>query len=476
MDMIRFIIVMLHIYGILFFHLPFTSNISMTIEVPGEINAGSDVKVQVTLNKSDITGFARFQMELPAGITAVNGYSANADFTFKDQKVRLIWLRIPKDEVITFNYTIHCNDHLKGAFDLSGKFSYIEDNEKKMVDLQPQRLAIIPSKTIDPSLIVDIADYGKSIYSEGQVSLTDIACIRQKPEWSEANRQYVVTLLLNKEKLKKFAKIEEVVPKGFTALNMDSKEGIFTFRDNKAKFLWMNLPAETYFTVSYKLIPMDEKNAKQPLIKGTFSYINDDKTQSIPIIEKEISLANLTPELVKSILQAPHELALNETVKKAENQTEAKPNPKTQENKLASNQQQATNKKTDTMVKVNPSFVNQPTKKAVAAKVPYVETTTQLEPQNGIYYRVQLAAGHRPVNVKNYFHKYNLDNTVYKEKHEGWIKYSVGTFNLYKDARDYRVHIWNTTTIADAFVAAYNDGKRITVQEALMISSQRWYQ
>ena len=51
-----------------------------------------DLKVQITLNKSNVNGFARLQMELPAGITAVNGYSANADFTFKEQKVRLIWL------------------------------------------------------------------------------------------------------------------------------------------------------------------------------------------------------------------------------------------------------------------------------------------------------------------------------------------------------------------------------------------------
>ena len=96
------------------------------------------------------------------------------------------------------------------------------------------------------------------------------------------------------------------------------------------------------------------------------------------------------------------------------------------------------------------------------------------EPETGIGYKVQVAAGHKLVEPV-YFKKLNIYDEVRVEIHEGWHKYTVGNYRIYKDARDYRIHLWNTTPVNDAFVAAYNYGTRITVQEALMIASQKWY-
>jgi hypothetical protein len=457
--MIRLGIVIFHLLGILLINVFFGGDVSVNIDVSGQIDAGKDIMVQVTINKGDLNGFSRFQLELPTGITATNMSSANADFSFKDQKVRLIWLRLPPEGTLSFSFNIHCDERLKGTFDLNGKFSYIDNNERKTIDVQPKSVAIVPSTTIDPNLIVDIRDFGRMNSTQGPATGT-VVCIRQKPIWSASNKNYIVTILVNKESLKKFAKIEETVPNGFTAMSLDNKDGIFTFKDNKAKFLWMNLPIDPYFTISYKLIPA--QGVTNPEILGTFSYILDDKTQTIMIIERDVNLANITPETVKNLIQSLPAVASNQIV-----------NSSTPIATKPTNVAQTTTKKPIT--KANPE-----TTVASIPKLTRLNTLNSasdlLEPQSGIYYRIQLAAGHRPLNSKRYFKRYKLEDKVLKEQHQGWIKYSVGSFNIYKDARDYRVHIWNTTSIDDAFVAAYNEGKRITVQEALMVANQKWYQ
>jgi hypothetical protein len=93
---------------------------------------------------------------------------------------------------------------------------------------------------------------------------------------------------------------------------------------------------------------------------------------------------------------------------------------------------------------------------------------------DGVCYGVQIAAGHKLVNIPYTFKNYRLEYQVNREEHDGWYKYITGPFGKYRDARDYRVQLSNTTAIKDAFVTAYSNGKRITVQEALMALNEKW--
>jgi ribosomal protein L12E/L44/L45/RPP1/RPP2 len=460
--MARLIIIFFNILAVLSVGFFQPSDVSMKMEVPSQVVAGDEFEVRITLKRGDVESFSRFQMEIPAGLTATSSSQANADFSFSDKRVRMIWLRLPDPREFTFSFKIKVDERLKGDFTLDGQFSYIFNNERQTAYLSPQAVSIQPSPKIDPSLIVDISEFEEKVVQyipPVSEDAANIACIRQKPFLNETGSEYIVNILVSKQDKKKFAKVEELIPDGYNAVAFQSSDAIFTFKNQKVKFLWMNLPASPNFNIKYRLIPKNGTRLTSPDISGTFSFMAGDKTISVDIMQSEENIENLSEMEIQNLIA---ELKSKPVTVPAKEPAIAKVQP-------------AEEQKPDVTEPVSRMEEKKPEVRKQVQMFKSEDLAYLLEPETGVYYRVQVAAGHKPVDIKKYFKKFNLDLEVRKEVHEGWIKYSVGSFNIYRDARDYRVHIWNTTVIDDAFVSAYNNGKRITVQEALMIADQKWY-
>lgn len=450
----------MNMLGVLLVNIFSGSDVSLEMNVPTEVNAGTEFNVEVVLNKSGLESFARFQQELPRGLTAQVVDNTNANFAFEDQKVKFIWLRIPAEEEIKISYKVKVDERLKGNFSIDGLFSYIDGNERKTVNLTAKNVSIRPSTTINPDLIVDISEFQQMIPLQPPVSLlaSNVNCIRQTPSFTGEGNDMIVNLLVNRGSADKFAKIEEEIPSGYTAEAVNTRDAIFTFKDQKAKFLWMNLPPDQRFVVNYKLAPEDGIGKTELPLKGTFSFILNDATQVIDILQKDVDLTNLDPKHLEGIvasIPAPRFVS----------PTQGTSIP-------VSTSYSGEDGGKDIPVEYK-KIEDKP--RSTASKNIELDLSYQLEPEEGVYYRVQIAAGHKLVDIKRYFRRLNIKEDVRTEKHEGWFKYSIGSFDEYVKARDSRNDIWSTTPIDDAFVAAYNNGVRITVQEALMITNQQWY-
>ncbi len=437
--MIRNFVLLFNFLGVAIFTWFAAQEINVSMQVPAEVHGGQEFQVTLIIDKGSLESFSRFTQELPYGLTAKRVSTANGDFTFEDQRVRLIWLKLPAEPKLEVTYVVNVDKRLKGSFTLKGELSFIEQNERKnIIVVGGHEIRIIPDSTVADSMLVDIHDFAKmapELLSPGNENLT---VLREDPVQTGAH-EFTVSLLVKKNHLDKFAKIEEYLPAGFRAVEGDSKDGIFSFSQGTAKILWMNLPPEPEFVVTYKIIPDPGKKLSDLNISGSFSYIAGNQSKTVAVVAKNFNLAE---EETDKDTTSGYVAAVQET------------NPANE-----------TTGPTETgLVKT-------------AAETPKgLENKSHLlQPAKGIYYRVQLAAGHKKINIDTYFKKRKVTDPVMMEFHEGWQKYTTGSFDIYHDARNYRVKIWNTTPIKDAFVSAYNNGTRITVQEALMISSQKWY-
>jgi hypothetical protein len=388
--------------------------VKINLNSPTVVDAGKTFRVSITLAKSDVSGFSRFAQDIPAGLTATSINTANADFTFKDNRVRFIWLKLPESDTFTVSYEVKVDERLKGTFDLDGRFSFIDKNERKSVDMQAKQITINPSPNIDPKLIVDIKDFREKVIPQLlPVDVENVACVRQKPDLTYSNKEILVNILVNKGSRQKFAKIEEQVPVGYIAVAIDKKDAIFAFRDQTAKFLWMTLPAEAYFTVSYKLVPQNKLKVDSLSIKGNFSYIDGQKNSSVPIIEQDVNLEKLNKEQVGKILASiPGYLT-----KPVDKTGLLAANTDTTKTKILTVKNEAADKNKNITAINNQIQISDSSKKSTVKlkNIESRETTSFsyiLEPETGVYYRVQIAAGHKTIGLRKYFRKLTFNQDI----------------------------------------------------------------
>jgi N-acetylmuramoyl-L-alanine amidase len=85
---------------------------------------------------------------------------------------------------------------------------------------------------------------------------------------------------------------------------------------------------------------------------------------------------------------------------------------------------------------------------------------------DGVYFRVQLAATKRFSDANASFAQYRLSRPVLVEQHQGYYKYTAGSFKTYSQARAFKNNALNRG-ISGAFIIAYRNGNRIDIMDAL---------
>lgn len=486
--MTKTLFIAINIIGFLIFNLFQKNDLDIKHDAPASLKPGEEKVVTFDIDKSDVTGFAKFQITLDEGLTAEMVQASGASFTFNNQTVKFIWMAVPASSKIQVKLRLKADENAVGNLEMKPRFSFIYENERKNYD--------VPTHVIAVGDVAAFAENAPTLPAKSSTENTNVNAAAHRTVTPVGVNQWQVTIEIDKAGMQGFAKVEETVPLGYTVIDFKSSDAVFQVDDRNIKYIWYDIPESDVVTVSYKMLPVISSGNEKPEITGNFSFLKDDENVVIPILDhSEVPLAMEKDTLAAEVAGLVEKL---EESKKSEL-------PVTTESKLATAQTEKPNVKTpDTPVvpksppaevaqnKVAVPPVKTPTKPTDAPKP--VETATNdvtaskksmsdgnivdvPQPETGIFYRVQIAAGKNNLNGDVFAKLYNFGEGFKLETGSGLLKYTTGYHQVYKAARDDRERITRKyDKFKGPFVAAYNDGERITVQEALMVTSQKWYQ
>lgn len=255
------------------------NQIWVNVKTPTNNYAGEKFTVEITVNKLDLKHFAEFRQKLPKGFKAVEKKSGSAEFSFSNQELKFVWLRLPREPKFTISFDIITEKNVSGTFNIQGYFTYIYNNQRG--------IAYSNSQIINIYLKGEGYNFNKELRGSLNYPPTDtklVQCLRVKPFYSTNNKDLIVKLLVSKGEAKGTAKIEEKIPQDYIAKVISAKGASFGHKNNKVIFLWSELPKQKNFEIIYKLIP-STSNLNIPTINGYFNYLRGNQLVKKEIVE-----------------------------------------------------------------------------------------------------------------------------------------------------------------------------------------------
>lgn len=475
--------------------------IEVTHTLPAKLNPGESTDVVVTIQKGKIQGFAKLQINVADGLKIEPIDNNGASFTFNDQKAKFIWMSVPTQSSITVKYRLTALPNANGLKNVEGTFSYIDENQRLVYDLPIQQVATGDAEPVQTTTNANPSNQNAELNVGRKVTPLE-------------NGRFNVELNIQKSGIEGFAKLQEQIPADYTAAGKDLNGAVFNIVDQKVKFVWFSIPESETIMVSYEMIPVIKDAPLNFEIDGEFSFLVNNETKAIPVTgdyskvteetlqaattdidehfeeldkiaqAQESAIQEEQNKTVENIEQAVDETEINaELTRQQEELASQQAKEKAEAELAAANAKAAATAEKEKLAKENEARLAQ--EKALAeVKTKEVSeaaaTTTAASvskapnPDVSVTYRVQITAGKKVVDKAYFSERHKFSGEFMLENHQGWVKYTTGKFTNYQGARNHRNELAANHNFPGPFVAAYNDGERITVQEALMISNQKW--
>jgi hypothetical protein len=221
------------------------------------------------------------------------------------------------------------------------------------------------------------------------------------PPKLEAGKNYSIDIIIHKNNISGFAKLEVYLPVGIELLPIENSGSTFIRQEQLAKYIWLELPNINDIKLTAN-INIDYRISGYKEIYGNFYFIQDKNKSKISI--------GVIPFQVLNDFSWKNDLKNKQVIEY----------PKTTE-----------------IVKIKPQKLN----------------LTE-------YYRVQIAAFKRKIPKNQLVELYPEIEFIKEEFTDGLYKYTIGDFATLDDAKNFK----NSCGIFGAFIVKYVNNQRATIQ------------
>ena len=466
--MVKYLIIVINSLAVFLYSIFSGDNgITVTSTIPATIKAGQEVAIELKVTKAQMNGFAKLQLELPEGIAAKESESQGANYTYNSGVAKWVWASLPSESEIVIKVVLISDVAATlGAKTIRAKFSFVENNAKQVVEMTPAEITImatdqneavattVPTVTEKTETAKETTPE-KSEQEKEQVveqSATPQVAGNNEPLGNitvsrtivkGSNEDYTIYLKIKKGSTKGFARYSDDLTGNITVKAVKTEGSSFSVGDGKLKFVWVNVPEKEELNLEYVV----SGTAAEPIVlNGEYSYLEENQSKKFMLSADRITLASAQPLVSETKTETKEE------------QVTSKPRDEEEKTKAT----ETASKETDSQK--NMTSTEEKMQESMNKKAGVVNYCVQI----GAFTKSNVSAG----KLKEVF---KITESVKSEMQGGFSKFMVGSHDEYKRARDHRELVKTGNGVKSAFVVAYNGSNRITVQEALMITNQKWY-
>ena len=98
-----------------------------------EVGVNQEFIFNVKINKADINGFAKLEVVFPCDVDVKAIEYSSAMFIAKSNKVKFIWMDIPKSETIELSFSVIFPYFYERKVDVLSKFNFLKDDKTQTI-------------------------------------------------------------------------------------------------------------------------------------------------------------------------------------------------------------------------------------------------------------------------------------------------------------------------------------------------------